>query len=201
MYERAMRNVIIWIAAVIATACGPSGKQIAMAKQARYQGDKLVLFNAMKTATADKYQLEMSDETQLGLRTVGRWYTPEGLAASERQGDMRDVPDNSLNIMFVVKLLPEGQSWVVSVDPKMLRYRAGRPNPDVIAANDPSVPGWATGKVDQLYASIHDALKQYEVKSVGGVAPAPAPEPAPAAPPAAPAPAPAPAEPAPTAPQ
>jgi hypothetical protein len=64
------------------------------------------------------------------------------------------------------------------------------------------VPGWATGKVDQLYASIHDAHNPYEVKSVGGVAPAPAPapEPAPAAPPAAPAPAPAP-EPAPTAPQ
>ena len=192
-----MRNVIIWIVAVIAAACGPSGKQIAMAKQARYQGDKLVLFNAMKTATADKYQLEMSDETQLGLRTVGRWYTPEGLAASERQGDMRDVPDNSLNILFVVKLLPEGQSWVVSIDPKMLRYHAGRPNPDVVAQNDPSVPGWATGKVDQLYSAIHDALKQYEVKGVGGIAPPPAPEPAPAAPPpAAPAP-----EPAPTAPQ
>jgi len=177
VYERAMRNVIIWIA--LLAACGPSSKQVAMAKQARYQGDKLVLFAAVKTATEQKYPLEMSDETQLGLRTVGRWYTPEGLSASERQGDMRDVPDNSLNIILVVKLLPEGANWVVLVEPKMLRYHAGRPNPDVVAANDPSVPGWATGKVDQLYSTIHDALKQYEVKGVGGVAPAPAPVPEP----------------------
>jgi hypothetical protein len=65
---------------------------------------------------------------------------------------------------------------------------------------DPSVPGWAHGKGDNLQVEIHDALKAYEVKSAPGAAPtpgpaAPVPAPAPAAgsgaePPAAPAPTP-----------
>lgn len=176
-----MRNLIL-SAIVALAACGPSNKEVALAKTARYSGDKLVLFHAVKAATEAKYQLAESDETTLGLSTTARWYTPEGLAASERNGDMRDVPDRSINIKLLVRLLPDGPNWIVSVEPKMLRYFAGRPNPDVLTPEDPSVPGWATGKVDQLQFAIHDALKQYEVKQPGGIAPAPAPAPAPAAP-------------------
>ena len=179
-------RILMLCAAVALAACGPSNKDVALAKTARYTGDKLVLFNAAKAATAAKYQLAESDETTLGLKTTARWYTPEGLAAAVRNSDMRDVPDRSISIQLIVRLLPDGQDWVVSVEPKMVRYFAGRPNPDVLTPDDPSVPGWATGKVDQLQFAIHEALKQYEVKQPGGIAPAPAPAPAPD--PAAPAP-------------
>lgn len=172
-----MRNLIVFCVAVIAlAACGPSNKEISGAKTARYKGDKLVIFNAAKAAAEEKYKLEKADETTLGFNTTGRWYTPEGLAAGER--DIRDVPDRSLNITLVVTLLPDGDAWVVNVKPLMMRYIAGRPNPDKIEPNDPSVPGWATGKVDGLQYDIHEALKQYEVKTVPQMAP-PASEPPP----------------------
>ncbi len=158
-------------ALIALVACGPSTKEMSGAKTARYHGDKLVLFNAAKTAAEEKYKLEKADETTLGFNTIGRWYTPEGLAAGER--DMRDVPDKSLNIVLVVTLLPEGDDWVVNVKPIMLRYFAGRPNPDKVEPNDPSVPGWAQGKVDGLAFDIHEALKQYEVKTVPQMVPPP----------------------------
>ena len=179
-----MRNLILTSLALVAiVACGPSSKELSGAKTARYHGDKLAIFNAAKEAVAAKYTIEKSDETVLGLNTTNRWYTPEGLAASER-GDMRDVPDRSIGIMFVVKVQPDGENWVVSVEPMMLRYFAGRPNPDKLSVNDPSVPGWATGKVDNLQLDINTALKSFEVKSpTGQMAPpptaAPAPPPAP----------------------
>ena len=192
-----MRNLILWIALI--AACGPSGKEIALAKQARYQGDKLTLFNAAKTATEEKYKLEVSDETTLSFRTISRWYTPDGLVAAERNAERNQsntgynslYPDRSVSVALIVKLLPQGENWVVDITPIMERYHAGSPQTEPLKPGDPSIPGWATGKVDQLYSTIHDALKQYEVKGVGGVAPAPA---APAAP------APAPSEPAATAP-
>jgi len=182
-----MRNLILWIALI--AACGPSGKEIALAKQARYQGDKLTLFNAAKTATEEKYKLEVSDETTLSFRTISRWYTPDGLVAAERNADRNQsntgynslYPDRSVSVALVVKLLPEGQNWVVDVTPIMERYHAGSPQTEPLKPGDPSIPGWATGKVDQLYSAIHDGLKQYEVKGVGGVAPAPS-SPAAAAP-------------------
>jgi hypothetical protein len=185
-----MRNLILTTLAVVAlAACGPSSKELSGAKTARYKGDKIAIFNAAKEVVAAKYTIEKSDETVLGLNTTNRWYTPEGLAASER--DMRDVPDKSLGIMFVVKLVPDGENWVVAIEPRVQRYFAGRPNTDKLNVDDPSIPGWATGKIDNLALEINTALKQYEVKSPGGqMAPPPT---APAAAPAAPAPEPAPA--------
>jgi len=155
----------------VLAACGASSVEVKGAKSAHYKGDKLVIFNAIKEAVAAKYKLEKSDETTLGLQTIGRWFTPEGLAASER-GDMRDVPDRSLNVTLVVTMHADGDAWVVQVTPAYLRYFAGRPNPDKLAPDDPSIPGWATGKVDALAVDVHEALKSYEVQTLPGTIPA-----------------------------
>ena len=40
---------------------------IKTAKEARYKGDKLALFNAAKNATAGKFDIEKADETRLGF--------------------------------------------------------------------------------------------------------------------------------------
>ncbi|MBV8759157.1 MAG: hypothetical protein JO257_17850, partial [Deltaproteobacteria bacterium] len=168
---------------LLAFACGPSSGELKAAKTAHYKGDKIAMFNATKEAVEAKYTLQKSDENALGMQTNGRWFTPEGLAAAESGGDMRVVPDNSINIALVVTLVPDGDAYVVSVKPLYLRYHAGNPKPESLKDDDISIPGWAQGKVDSLALDIHNALKQYEVKSVGGVTPA-GPAPAPAAPPA-----------------
>jgi hypothetical protein len=182
-----MRNIIIALLLAVAglVACGPSSGELKAAKTAHYKGDKAAMFSIAKQVTESKYKLQKSDEAALGMQTTGRWYTPEGLAASERQDDIRDVPDKSINIALVVTLVPDGDAFVVNVVPKMMRYHAGSPQPEPLTPDDPSVPGWAQGKVDQLSLAIHDALKSYEVQQLGGVQPAgpgatPAPAPAPA---------------------
>jgi hypothetical protein len=172
-----MRNLII--TAVILAACGgPSGKEVASAKQARYQGDKLQLFGVVKGATEGKYKLAKSDETTLGMQTEARWYSPEGLATSATIDDDRDIVDKSINLTLVVELLPEAggtDKWIVSVRPVMFRFNKGQPKPDPLDPKDPSVPGWVNGKVDQLHFAIYEKMKAYEVRTPGGVMPAPAP--------------------------
>lgn len=171
-----MRNVWLMLFALFA-ACGPSGREVAMAKQARYQGDKLAIFNAAKTATEAKYQIQKSDETQLGLQTIGRWYNPEGQAVAAGMDNPDAVPDQSLNIALVVEVLPEGDKYVVQVRPIIARWTKGIPKPQPVEPKDPSLPGWVNGKADQLAYAIYEALKPYEVKTPGGIAPAPAPAP------------------------
>jgi hypothetical protein len=178
-----MRNLFGLVLVIALAACGASSQEVSGAKTAHYKGDKLALFNAAKAATEAKYKIDKSDENALGFQTTGRWYTPEGLAAAESGGDMRVVPDKSLSVAFVVTLRPDGDAFVVDVKPLMIRYHSDSPKPEPISENDPSVPGWATGKLDQLALDIHDALKQYQVQSVPGSAPPPAaatPAPAPA---------------------
>ncbi|CAN5897264.1 hypothetical protein BH11MYX3_BH11MYX3_12430 [soil metagenome] len=186
VYQRGMRNLSLSIALLVLVACGgPSGKDVAMAKQARYSGDKLAIFNATKAAVESKYKLAKSDETALGMQTVPRWYTEDGVVAAGSDDNFREVPDRAIRVVHVVRLLPDGDTWIVQDEPVLMRRISGSPAPDKLDAKDPSVPGWATGQIDELQFEIYKALKAYEVKSPGGMAPASAaPAPMPGADPA-----------------
>ncbi len=176
MYERLMRNLILTCA--VLGACGGGGsREAALAKTARYQGDKIAIFGVVKTATEGKFKVAMSDETTLTVETVGRWYSPEGLATTSGEQDFRNVPDKSINVKLTVKVLPDGDKWIIDVQPRFLRIDKGTPMPQPLGPNDASLPGWAPGKVDQLALEIHSALAPYEVKAPGGNIPPPATEP------------------------
>jgi hypothetical protein len=181
-----MRNLALSVAALFAmaaVACGPSSKEVATAKSARYQGDKLELFANVKAATEAKYKITKSDEVALGLQTEPRWFSVDGVSVTPRaEDDMTEMPDKSINIALVVTMLPDGEKWLVKVTPVMARYNRGIPKPEPIKEGDASLPGWVDGKVDELALAIHKQLSKFEVKTVPGMVPPP--EPAPAAAPA-----------------
>jgi len=194
-------SIILGLAACVLVACGPSNGSIKTAKEARYKADKITLFTAAKNATAAKFEIEKADETRLGFETILRWYNADGLLVSERGGDVRDIPNRAISLKVVVTVLADGDAYVVRVKPLMMRRFKDRPNPDVLSENDPSIPEWMTSKIDLLSVAIHDALAQYEVQSVPGMAPPPTPAPPPDEPqPTPPAAAPDPAAPTPAAP-
>lgn len=174
MYELPMRNLIVgcvvlcWIA-----ACGGGNREAALARQARYKGDKIEIFGAMKTLVESKYQLQQSDETTLALATTARWYTPEGLVATSGQQDIRNLPHNSINLAFLVKQVPDGDSFLMVVEAKILRFIKGSPAPEPRTLKDADLPYWVYSKADQLVLDIHQALAKYEVKAPGGMAPPP----------------------------
>jgi hypothetical protein len=193
-----MRTLITLLALIGLASCGASRRDVALAKTARYRGDPHHLFAGVKMATEDKWRLAYSDETTLTVITIGRWFTPEGTASNWDPGEMQTIgdvqgmpglqgreriQDFSINVQLTVRLLPEGDYWIVHVEPRYLQFRTGRSNVDVLRRNDPSLPGWAHGKVDQLAYAIWDLLKKYEVQGVRGKL-APPPEPPPYVPPA-----------------
>ena len=159
-----------------------------MAKQARYQGDKLQLFAGMKETVEGKYKLDVSDETKLAVKTTARWYTPEGLVSNWSPEDGRGTKgvsksedgrsgtmDRALFISLVAQILPENDKWIVHVEPIILRYNEGQPKLEPVRPDDPSLPGFVKGKSDELAFDINKRLKQWEVKSPGGnIAPPPA---------------------------
>ena len=172
-------RTLVGLLTLLAVACGPSSKELGAAKSARYTGDKLEIFGAVKAVVESKYQLAKSDETTLGMQTMARWFSPEGLAASATAEDARDLPDKAILWGVVVTMLPDGSAWIVKVSPLIKRKNAGMPKPDDVKEDDPSLPGWVNSRTDQLALDIHKALAKYEVKQPGGLAPAPAPGPAP----------------------
>lgn len=176
-----MRNLVLSALALAAfVACGPSSKEVATAKSARYQGDKLQLFAEVRAATEANYKITKSDETSLGLQTDARWYAIDGNSVTMRDnGDMTEMPDKAIHIALVVTMLPDGSNWVVKVTPMLERYNRGIPKPEPLKEGDASLPGWVQSKVDELALDIHKRLAKYEVKSVPQMAPPPTNAPAP----------------------
>ena len=177
------------LAVLALCACGASARDIAMAKTAHYKGDKLALFREAREVVSKKHHIEAADETTLTLVTKPRWYTPEGLVSHWNPGEQAGDPhsaganmsgrtllvDGRLNIKLVVKVLPDGDHWIVYVEPRYLQFRDGRPNLDPLKPDDPSIPGWASGKVDQLAYAIYKRLRPYEVRVANSAVPPPAP--------------------------
>ena len=152
--------------------CAASNRAVETAKAAHYRGEPVALLGATRAAVAAKYEVATADETARRIETTARWYTPEGLSASAGGADdLRDIPDRSIQLKLIITLVPYGDDWSVSIEPIMRRYFTGRPNPDRLAPGDPSVPGWATGKVEQLYAAIHEGLKSYAVVTTTSTGP------------------------------
>jgi hypothetical protein len=172
VYERRMRNLscsMIALVAVVLAACGASSKQVATAKEARYQGDRSQMFAVIKQTVLSKYKIQKADEASLGLQTEGRWYNPDGQPVSGTLEDVGNVPDRGLNISLVVELLPEGDHSRVSVKPVILRYLKGHSQPEAVdVEKDPTIPDWARDKVTDLQVDLHKALQQYEMKGAAG---------------------------------
>lgn len=175
-----MRNLVCFCVAAIAAlalvGCGATSKEVAMAKTARYTGDKLQIFATMRAAVeAANYKLTKTDEATLAVQTEAKWFSPEGLTQNPRgEGtEMIDLVDKSINIAMVVRMFPDGDVWVVKVTPVMTRYNKGIPKPEPLREGNLSVPGWVESKTDSLALDIHKALAAFEVKGVPQQAPPP----------------------------
>ena len=178
-----MRKLLVLVIAMIAAACG-SDSQIMAVKTAHYKGDKAAMFAAMQQAVADKHKIHDADPATMTVKTKIHWFSEEGesLMAEADEGDIHNLKNRALSVVFVASLVPSGDAWIVEVHPLYQRFFTGRPNTDVLREDDPSIPGWARDKVDGLAIAIHDALKGYEVQSLpaapGATAPTGGPPPA-----------------------
>src|SRR5579863_6837833 len=129
------------LALVLAACGGASSNEVKTAKTAHYKGDKSAIFAAMKDAIEAKLKIDRVDQSKFLVETTGQWFTPEGLGASERMDDIRDVPANSIHIHFIVALVPDGDTFVVDVRPKWFKYIQGSTKPEPLGEDDISVPG------------------------------------------------------------
>lgn len=164
----------LWLVMAVVLGCGPSLRETALAKTARYRGNEMVLFQRMLSAVESKYKLARIDQPALKLVTRPRWYNAEGQGLSSCADiNPRCIPDRSIRMALVAELLRVDKDWVVQVRAEMVRFREGQTAPDRIFPNE-ILPGWIPGKVDQLQYEIYEALRPYEVpEPSGNIAPAP----------------------------
>lgn len=146
-------------------ACGPSSKQMQTAAGARYKTDAFTIFEIAEEAAKEKFKIAQTDPERGAFITVAKWYSPDGQSESAGVGDVVKVEDGSLLVALLVEVAAGEQAGTVkvTVTPVVERFRLGQAQHDKVAPNDPSLPGWVTGKAATLAVEIHERAKQYAV--------------------------------------
>ncbi|MBP9206832.1 MAG: hypothetical protein KBG28_22865 [Kofleriaceae bacterium] len=154
-------------------ACGPSAAQVKVAKEARYKASVDVIFDVAVLVAKEQGKLFGVDPESRVVVTLPRWHKPDGGLESAGVGDAVLVGDGALLVALKIMVVDDDAGLVrVDVVPVVERFRMGQSQHDVLAPDDPSMPGWVLGKVDAMALAIHQRAK---VHAVPAAAPAPAP--------------------------
>lgn len=165
-YHHLMLKLMV-VSVLLIVGCGPSTAEIKTAKETTYVGDAVDIFNAAQQVVGENYKLQDVGRADEGFRlvTVEQWYSPEGGRQSAGGGDFVQVVDRSVLLQMIVDVVPTASDRVViQVTPRTLQHISGSPKPRELAPDDPNVPGWVTGRVDQLHHDIYKGLQRYVVK-------------------------------------
>jgi hypothetical protein len=149
---------------MVVVACGPSSAEIKTAKTASYKAQPMeVLRIAMQTAS-ETYKIGDANEEQLTFMTQPQWYSPEGGRESAGDQDFVQIRDHSIMLSLIVEVVAPAEDRVmVRVTPKTFQHVSGSPKPRELRPDDPNLPGWVTGRAEQLQLDIHKRLQQYAV--------------------------------------
>lgn len=153
--------VLAALAAPLALAgCGPSAAQLKEAREARYQGTRDEVFLAVTNAISPDYKVERSDPAEGALITNGRWFEKDGTYEDRALGsDAVLAEDGSVFLAFLVKVVGDAPPFQIAVQPEVDQVRSGYSALYHMKPDDPQLPGWVKGKVDDLQLALHQRLK------------------------------------------
>ncbi|HEY4181472.1 MAG TPA: hypothetical protein VGM90_31715 [Kofleriaceae bacterium] len=161
---------VLGLAAATLGGCGASAAEIKTAKTAEYKlPPQSMLDIATQVAQIDYKLLAGSVDVVNGtFSTEPQWYHADGgriSAYNEGTGDYVNAHGGDVQVWFVVEVRQISDNYVaVDVQPKTLQLIAGSPQPRELQTDDPNLPPWIHGRVDELALKIYDSAKQYAIK-------------------------------------
>lgn len=164
---RLTRHLVLVVLTIVAAAaaCGPSAVQLRAARDARYQGSREEVLGKARAAVAPSYAVEAMDEAAGTIVTAPRWYEPDGgnlgTGDTDREGGMAVRTEaGSVSLAFRIRVAGDAPPYRVLVEPIAKQKRSNYSALYEYAVDDPALPGWVTGKVDNLQLEIHDRLER-----------------------------------------
>ncbi len=155
---------VLALAVMVIGGCGPSAKEIKMAKAAQYQAPPKHLLDLALQVTQSDYKIGAIDIDGLKFSTEPQWYSPEGgriSAYTEGNGDFVNAGGGDVQVWFVVQVrLVENDRVFVEITPRTFQLIGGSPQPRELKPDDPNVPGWVHGRVDSLALAIYEQAKK-----------------------------------------
>lgn len=156
------------VAGATGAACGPSAIELRQARAAHYQGSRDEVLRRAQAAVEGSYHVEAVDADGATLMTSTSRYEPDGRTRDPyrdrgRDRDREDVmairsEAGSVLLAFRIRVVGEAPPYQVVVEAIAQKMRSDYSAPDALDPDDPAMPGWISGKVDDLQLEVHHRL-------------------------------------------
>lgn len=161
-----MQRVLLIVA--IAAACGPSSAEVKTAKTTTYNASpEVILKAAMEGAGDEHYKVGEIDQENTRFATVPKYFTREGGERTAGAGNWIQLGDRAVSVSFIVTVSGTPPMVAVDVTPKTFQILEGSPQPRELTPDDPNLPGFVTGRVEQLALAIYQRAKPYALAPPG----------------------------------
>jgi hypothetical protein len=158
-----MRATICFGFLALLVACGPSSGAIRDAREARYNATPEVVWKETLAAVQETYQIDAQEQANGEIRTEAEVYERDGHHEDKNSDDNVMVQGGSVILAFHVAVRGAEGAYYIEVKPLAAEFVSGSPQPRPLEPDDPDMPGWVAGKVDNLYLAINARLKQHQV--------------------------------------
>src|SRR5688572_21296878 len=103
---------------VFLVACSGSSAQVREAREAKYDVESSVVFEAAMDVAEDQYGIAEFDEQAQALATEARWYTAEGSHAGRGTEDHpAQMSKDMVMLEFVIRVTGDVHAWTITVEP------------------------------------------------------------------------------------
>jgi len=150
----------------VLAACGPSSAELRAAKTAQYAAGPNQMLDVAVQVAQRKYEVKDIDPAKNVFVTEWQWYSAEGGrrgTSNEGNGDyVVNAHGTDVRLQLLIKVVSVDPGHVaVTVVPHVFQLVAGSPQPRELKEEDPNVPPWVHGRVDDLTIDIYNASKQF----------------------------------------
>lgn len=161
-----MQRALLVVA--MAAACGPSSAEVKTAKTTAYNTDAHQLLKlAIEAAEGEHYKIAEIDQENTRFATAPKYFTREGGERTAGAGNFVQLGDRAVSVTFIVTVSGGSAPVTVEVTPKTFQILEGSPQPRELTPDDPNLPGFVTGRAEQLTLAIYERAKPYALASPG----------------------------------
>ena len=163
---RSRRAFLSSVALLASTAaCGPTAREIRAAREAQYDAPREEVMRLAADAVGGSYPVASVDDEAGLIVTETSMYEPDGSRVGkatnerDRRAGMNVRSEaGAVTLGFRVIVVGEAPPFQVIVEPIAQEIRANYSGAYTYLPDDPAMPGWINGKVDNLQLDVHRRL-------------------------------------------
>jgi hypothetical protein len=158
MARRSARFLVVaWLAALAASACGPSAAEVRRAKTASYNLDYVTFWNEVTEAVQTRYTGFMVAERG---RLVTTWYKVSREATQNTAVGPSTGGRATNDLYFQLEVTPSpGPPFRPIIDGHAAVVRAGFKTVAPIEHGSEDEPPWVQNRIDEMYIIIYERLQ------------------------------------------